>query len=264
MRRAGLTLVELLVVMSIVAFLAALLLPALHGSREQARATLCQANLRDLATALRAYDEENQRLPYGFGGPRKTLPPGGHAGNSTIDAQGWWWFNYVGEIRHATLRDMNTLRCPSRQIDGDPLKLDILCGNYGVNLALCKSAMSTMPGSELEGTPLSIAAIRHPGMTMLVMDSGYSVIYWWHAAEAAPVTFGSSIQDAAYVPGLEINRQKPLWPGQTRDAIDGRHSNRTVNAAFADNHIERRKASDLLVEKTDDGNWNYKPLWCPD
>jgi len=264
MRRAGLTLVELLVVISITAFLAALLFPAFHSSREQARATACQANVWQLAFALHAYEGDNQSLPYGFGGPGKTPPPGGYPGNATIDPAGWWWFNFIGSVRYKSLRDMNALRCPSRRIEGAKLKRDILCGNYGANRSLCKSLVNGPPGNEFEGTPLSVAAIRRPGSTLLVMDSGYSLICWWHAAKEPPVTFGDSIQDAAYVPGLEINKQKIVWPGQDQDAIDGRHPNQTVNIAFADSHVERWKASDLLVEKTEDGERNYSPLWSPD
>jgi prepilin-type processing-associated H-X9-DG protein len=270
MKRTGLTLVELLVVISITAFLAALLFPAFHRSREQAKATTCKANIRQLAIVLYAYEVDNHTFPHGFSGPGTMSapgglgpvpPPGGYPGNSMIDAQGWWWFNFIGSVRYNTLRDMNLLRCPSRQIEDARLKRDILCGNYGVNRSVCKSFTADLRRNEFEGTPLSIVAIRHPALTLLVMDSGYSLISWWHAAKDPPVKFGSSIQDAAYVPGLEINKQKVLWQGQDRDAIGGRHPNQTVNIAFADSHVERRNARDLLVEKTDEGGWDYSPLW---
>ncbi len=53
------TLVELLVVISIVALLIALLLPALSEGREAARRTLCLANMRQLTTGAHAYVQEN-------------------------------------------------------------------------------------------------------------------------------------------------------------------------------------------------------------
>jgi prepilin-type processing-associated H-X9-DG protein/prepilin-type N-terminal cleavage/methylation domain-containing protein len=264
MKPAGLTLVELLVVLSIAAFLAALLFPAFHNSREQARATTCEARVRQLAFTLHAYEGDNQSFPHGFGGPGKAPPPGGYPGSATIDPVGWWWFNFIDAVHYKTARDRDALRCPSKRLEDTTLKRDILCGNYGVNRAICKTACGGTPGNEFEGTPLSIGAIRHPAMTVLVMDSGYSLICWWHAAKAPPVTFGSSIQDTAYVPGLEINGQKTLWPGQKRDAIGGRHPNQTVNIAFADAHVERRKARDLLVPETDAGGWDYSPLWSPE
>jgi prepilin-type processing-associated H-X9-DG protein/prepilin-type N-terminal cleavage/methylation domain-containing protein len=265
MKPAGLTLVELLVVLSVIAFLAALLFPVFHTSREQAKAATCGARLWQLALALHAYDGDNQSFPYGFGGLRQGPPPGGYPGSLLIDPAGWWWFNFIGPVYGKTARDKDVLRCPSKRLEDATLQRDILCGNYGVNRAVCKSLGSDPPRNEFEGTPLSLGAIRHPAMTLLVMDSGYSLICWWHATEAPPITLGSSIQDAAYVPGLEINTQKPIWPAQMRDACDeGRHPNKTVNIAFADSHVERRKAGELLVEKTDEGQWNYSPLWSPE
>jgi prepilin-type N-terminal cleavage/methylation domain-containing protein len=265
MRRGGFTLVELLVVISITAFLAALLFPVFRSSRQQARATACQANVWQLAIAMQAYEADNQSFPYGFGGPGRASPPGGYPGNPSIDFQGWWWFNFIDAIHYRTVRDMNAIRCPSKQLDDARLKRDILCGNYGANRSICKSFVNGPPDNEFEGTPLSVSAIHRPASTWLVMDSGYTLICWWHAATDPPATFGSSIQDAAYVPGLEVvNKDKTLWPGQFADAKTGRHPNQTVTIAFVDGRIEREKASDLLVEKTDDGNWKYSPLWSPD
>ncbi len=66
-KRAGFTLIELLVVISIVVMLMALLLPALQRARKQARAVVCQANLKQWGTTIALYTEENQgRLPQNF------------------------------------------------------------------------------------------------------------------------------------------------------------------------------------------------------
>lgn len=58
-RQRGLTLVELLVVLAVLALLAALLLPALAGGRERARRLACQGNLRQLAQASLLYAEDD-------------------------------------------------------------------------------------------------------------------------------------------------------------------------------------------------------------
>ncbi len=55
----GFALLELLVVVALIALLLALLLPALHGAREQARAAVCSSNVRQLALANIGYANEN-------------------------------------------------------------------------------------------------------------------------------------------------------------------------------------------------------------
>jgi len=59
-RRAGFTLVELLVVISIIALLLGLLLPSLAGAREAAHGVVCQANLKSIGAAQQAYISENR------------------------------------------------------------------------------------------------------------------------------------------------------------------------------------------------------------
>jgi prepilin-type N-terminal cleavage/methylation domain-containing protein len=61
--RRGLTLLELLIVMFIIAGLIALLAPALGRARESARRSTCESNLRQLSMAMRMYAEANHRAP---------------------------------------------------------------------------------------------------------------------------------------------------------------------------------------------------------
>ena len=61
--RRGFTLVELLVVITIIAVLMGLLLPAVQAAREGGRRTVCQNNLYQMAFAATRYNEQNGFIP---------------------------------------------------------------------------------------------------------------------------------------------------------------------------------------------------------
>ena len=64
----GFTLIELLVVISVIVLLMAILLPVLQKVRKQARAAVCQTNLKQWGTTLALYIEDSQGyLPFPAG-----------------------------------------------------------------------------------------------------------------------------------------------------------------------------------------------------
>ncbi len=62
-RHSGFTLVELLVVITIIGMLMALLVPAVNAVRESARRTQCSQQMGEYAKAVRIYDTRKQRYP---------------------------------------------------------------------------------------------------------------------------------------------------------------------------------------------------------
>ncbi len=265
MRRCGFTLIEVLIVIGVISLLTGILIPVLRSCREQARAVVCSSNIKQLAVGLLTYEAEKGGFPPAFE-YTKTPPEGGYAGFSQYDRTGWWWFNYLEGFYKQTEKKRTVLRCPSKNLGRDNYLSDnILCGNYGVNRSVCKSPGNVLSRrKEFYGATYSMADIKQPAKTLLLVDSGYSMITWWHAADTPPYKLGRMIEDTAYIPGMKINDEKKLWFGQEEDAIEGRHPGKTVNAAFADGHTGRKKADEFLVEKTDYGYENLKPPWQPE
>lgn len=88
---AGFTLVELLVVITIIGILIALLLPAVQAAREAARRAQCANNLKQIGLAMHLHHDQRGRLPYG------TLFE--HTTASHLDESTWvyWILPYIDQ-----------------------------------------------------------------------------------------------------------------------------------------------------------------------
>jgi len=264
MKRASFTLVELLVVIATIVLLGAILLSSLQNCTRHARAGVCSSNIRQMLLSFTTYENTNGAFPYAFSSTPVDPPPGGYLGHSECDRRGWWWLNHIVNYSQKEQDRTPVTWCPSRKIRIGRLSDNVLCGNYGVNQSICKMSHGRKSCAEFIGMPLRSTDISNPGQTLLLVDSGYSMINWWHAADSPPVILGNStIEDTAYIPGLWINKKRALWPGQEEDAINGRHPNKTVNVGFADGHVSSNEADDLCVEKTNNEYKNLCPLWRP-
>jgi prepilin-type N-terminal cleavage/methylation domain-containing protein/prepilin-type processing-associated H-X9-DG protein len=266
MRGMGFTLVELLVVIAIIAILMSILVPVSHTAREQTKATVCGSNLKQLSLDLIIYAQVNETFPYGFDASTvgTVMPPPRYPGNTMYDLPGWWWFTSLASSPTDYTDPKTIYWCPSRNIQDMGPRPNILLGNYGVNRSICKDAPRFISG-EFIGTPLALHQIWHPGKTLLIADSGYSLSSWKGITNASVRPFDNPRREGSfYVPGAQINKKRDISPNQKADAEDGRHLNGKVNVGFVDLHVRRVKADDLFVEKIGGEYRNRYPLWQPE
>jgi prepilin-type N-terminal cleavage/methylation domain-containing protein/prepilin-type processing-associated H-X9-DG protein len=150
--RKAFTLVELLVVISIIGILIGLLLPAIQAAREAARRMSCSNNLKQIGVALHLYHDALHKLPAGWTAFDANGRP------YALGTPGWGWatriltYMELGSVSknsihfkspmsdpaNAYVRTLNLaeFRCPSDPTkltfvdDEDPLQLELAVGNY--------------------------------------------------------------------------------------------------------------------------------------
>jgi prepilin-type N-terminal cleavage/methylation domain-containing protein/prepilin-type processing-associated H-X9-DG protein len=146
------TLIELLVVIAIIAILASLLLPSLGLAKDQAKATSCANNLRQLIIAAVNYEDDQKALPIGW--PPSMTPP---YPDTTI-----WYLTlepYLGRKFKTTDQINLVFICPTCPNDG-----------YSGFLTYAQNVYINAGGPTLK----SLRNIPHPSWTVLYGETdGY-------------------------------------------------------------------------------------------
>jgi prepilin-type N-terminal cleavage/methylation domain-containing protein/prepilin-type processing-associated H-X9-DG protein len=249
-RAKGLTLIEVLVVLSVIALLFSVLIPTLKVSKQKGTSLVCKANLRQLVMACQLYSQKNDdSYPPGFVSISTygASPPGEAIGDLSADWYGWWWFYFIIDGIDNDSSKNSFLACPERKAQSKW----ILCGNYGINHSISKIRYSNEE-SEFLGTPLRSTQLKNPSRVYLLMDSGYTLVSWKASVNSStePEFDIPKRISSYYLPGLGINRHRDIAPDQEEDAVKGRH-NKYINVGLADGHVETVKAKDWPIYAED-------------
>jgi prepilin-type N-terminal cleavage/methylation domain-containing protein/prepilin-type processing-associated H-X9-DG protein len=163
-RRHGFTLVELLVVVSIIATLAALLLPALEKARGSARRITCASNLRNVGYGFTFYAEDAD------GTYPAALDP------VSTDPYYWLWMGrgFRGYVTPYLEGSLSVLFCPSDPTD--PEKWEST--SYGYSMSLYHSpaqinAMSNKSDTYMAPSPpvqQTVGDVRHTTKKVLAAE----------------------------------------------------------------------------------------------
>jgi len=116
-RRAGFTLVELLIVVGILALLLMMVAPSLGRAKDLARVAVCLTNHRSIAAAVISYHAEHETFPYNYGyyyssDPAKQKWALGYISPYLGEAPGTWNLacRDEGQFPHAYI-------CPAADLD---------------------------------------------------------------------------------------------------------------------------------------------------
>jgi len=198
----GFTLVELLVVISIIALLLSLLLPAISAARDVAEKVVCQSNLRQIGLGGFMYSEDHD----GF------LP----ADRASASDRGETWVEALGPQLSANDRYKPIMRCP----EGVPDPQDIseqfddvarLFTHYMGNTYLINGRQSVWEGYT------ALTSARRPARTMTFMDGRHGTLSLLQKRTMFPNTLSPPPND-----------EEPL-----------RHRG-AANLVMADGHVESR------------------------
>lgn len=226
-RVCAFTLVELLVVVSIIAILLAILVPALRGARAEAKATVCASNIRQIAIANVGYAAEyNGRFCAGASDFLENKKRWHGSRDSSSEA----FDGALGPLVPYLTSDGGVRACPSFRdpIDG-PGAFERASGGYGYNLAYLGRELRDIGygfhAVEDDTTGVQSDRIKRPADTLMFADTAFAIL---------PEGVSEySFAEPRFLPTTPSFRSDP--------SIHFRHIKEKANVAWVDTHVDRRR-----------------------
>ena len=263
------TLVELLVVISIIALLVGIMLPSLRQARAQAQATVCKSNIRQLHLANSSYATENNGLYVpaasdmlgGFGGRQRWH--GVRQAPSVHPDPEMNTFDPLKGPLAPSLVDGKVKECPRRVDfihDGARNAFEAGNGGYGYNLVGVGSRFYQPAWSHQElyagrhyvlGWPSE--AITRPADTVMFTDTAFKQYHSAHGDYLTEYSFCEPpwfINATVHGPQLRTGSPPEMW--LLMPTIHFRHAARS-NVAWCDGHVTGQR---MTHTKADLDEWN--------
>ncbi|MCE9607344.1 MAG: DUF1559 domain-containing protein [Planctomycetia bacterium] len=175
--RRGFTLVEIMVVMTIIAILISILVPAVGFVRETARGSQCRASLRSFFLGFAGLADRDKKQQYTSGAYDPTR-------DGCPDSIGW-----VADLVNAKVCKPQELLCPSNPGQGSEKYNDLMASATGSEpTTATRQAMGSC------GTGTTVAALTGTQVADLFLAKGYGTNHMttWFMSRSAPPTAGSS------------------------------------------------------------------------
>ncbi len=235
--RGAFTLIEILVVISVVALLLAILMPALASARLQARGLVCRSNLRQVLTAGIGYATEND----GFHVPAASdmWDNAGlcrwHGVRGSLDEP----FDPVAGPLSGYLGEGAVKECPARVdfVKGAEWDTNFEqgCGGYGYNMTYIGSRLWQAGGWAMKDAyerTTRMTEVGRPGQTVMFADTAMSNYS------------GRLIEYSFAEPPFTVYDGRPVTGFYMSPSIHFRHRG-TANVGWADGHIETRRRAEF-------------------
>ncbi len=254
-RPHGFSLIELLVVISIVAMLIALLMPALSKSREAARDMGCRSNLRQTSIGAWSYATDNRGLApiYRVSGTAASHPQN-HYSNPVFQQFAIHYLRSPSQLDDMLFR--GALRCPGRDLSRKSAQ--VASGSYisgHVVAALYTRYMDTATyGSNgwrprIEGNTAmrdNLVSFYHSTQTFSTMASyTYTIpmnVYTAKLGSALPM-----LADDTLARGMPAWQTQSYNNGVNRPWNHGSSNTRTLNVLYGDGSVAHQQGNPLWV-----------------